>query len=461
MYRHFLPKTAIALGAILATSMPVRQVSAQDIVRFTSVPLAGDLSCPITKIPSPVEHASAVAGGNAPQTKSQVPAGLPSPEELGPFQKTTIREQPLIVPDTIPGLLVNSSTAYRRIAIWGDSHIAAGPFLATLISGLEVRGISVGSHFLPPSMGRANTRPLSVRMSCVGPGWTTEQSYMLPSQLETGPGLINRIAIASPESYLWLDLRTADQQPVVRMLQLTYSGSEDAVVSIGVNDGQEQRIALRKGGGPHILTIYDEKLVSTIKLKLVKGEVTLQGFTLDYAQPPVITFDAFGLPSSTVKGWANASPSYMTHTLNGWQYDGVMLEYGTNEGNDPDYDPKKYTALLTKALTNVRQVFPRASCVLIGPPDRGVLRLANQSAADLLRFSRIHQQIEQIQRTVGRQFNCVAWNWQDLMGGPGGSYGWALGTPSLMNRDLTHLSPEGYKRTAHALAQSLGWEPIR
>ena len=43
------------------------------------------------------------------------------------------------------------------------------------------------------------------------------------------------------------------------------------------------------------------------------------------------------------------------------------------------------------------------------------------------------------------------------MGGPGGSYGWALNMPPLMGRDLTHLSRDGYKRTGDALAHSLGW----
>ena len=45
------------------------------------------------------------------------------------------------------------------------------------------------------------------------------------------------------------------------------------------------------------------------------------------------------------------------------------------------------------------------------------------------------------------------------MGGPGGSDGWAHADPSLMGRDLIHLSPDGYRLTGHSLARSLNWTP--
>jgi hypothetical protein len=107
----------------------------------------------------------------------------------------------------------------------------------------------------------------------------------------------------------------------------------------------------------------------------------------------------------------------------------------------------------------MRTVFPRASCVLVGPPDRGILvnRHGPGTALDLLQYARIHEQIAQVQAQVGAQYNCVAWSWQGFMGGPGGNYGWAYNDPVLMGRDLTHMTMEGYRRTGQALATSLGW----
>jgi lysophospholipase L1-like esterase len=189
---------------------------------------------------------------------------------------------------------------------------------------------------------------------------------------------------------------------------------------------------------------------------VTRGEFTLYGFILDPVNPPALSFDVFGIPSATVRGWANADPDAIKQALHGVSYDGVILQYGTNEGNAPNFDLGKYAALLRQALTHMRQVFPDASCVLVGPPDRGVLA-ERGSGGDWLRFSRVHRNIAAAQRQIGQSFGCAAWNWQDLMGGPGGSYGWFYASPSLMGRDLTHLSPAGYEQTGHALARSLGW----
>ncbi|MBW8880500.1 MAG: hypothetical protein JF615_03470, partial [Asticcacaulis sp.] len=138
-------------------------------------------------------------------------------------------------------------------------------------------------------------------------------------------------------------------------------------------------------------------------------------------------------------------------------YDAVILEYGTNEGNETPFNADTYAATLTQALTHVRAVFPQASCLLVGPPDRGLFRLHAGEQPDLLSYARIHQQIAIVQAQVGARFACAAWNWQDVMGGPGGSYGWALHAPPLMGPDGTHLTAEGYRQTGKALAHSLGW----
>jgi hypothetical protein len=274
--------------------------------------------------------------------------------------------------------------------------------------------------------------------------------------VQVGPGLVDRVAQAGPDSYLWLDLRSGARQAAVRQIDIVYRAPEGGELAFSVNDGPDQRAVLPPGGASRTLPVEGPAPIGTLKLRLSRGTLELEGFILDYVQAPLVTFDVFGLPSATASGWANADPAYLVQSLHGAAYDAVVLEYGTNEGADLAFDRNRYAAGLTAALTNMRRVFPRASCVLIGPPDRGVL-LRRGEPRDLLVFARIHQQIEAAQSAVGAQFDCAAWNWQDLMGGPGGSYGWAHDAPPLMGADLTHLTPAGYKRAGEALARSLGF----
>jgi hypothetical protein len=426
-------------------------VHAQDMSPPSSV---SDLVCP-NAAPVPPKPTTGRPAAHVTMTGTQ----MPSDAELGPLARTVIRPQPLFDTQAIEGLLPATTAQPRRIAIWGDSHIAGGPFASTLIQSLRERGLTVAPRFLPPTMGRANVGLSSLRSYCIGSAWTTDIAYTSPTPVDIGPSLVNRVVDAGVESYLWLDLRDASRQADVRQIQLVYTAPSGGSIDYAIDDGPRRTATLQAGTDSQILALGTGRAISTIKLRVSQGKLVLQGFILDRPQPPEVTFDVFGLPSATVKGWANANPATLAQALHGVSYDGIVLEYGTNEGADPNFDGEKYADMLSRALGNVRQVFPKASCVLVGPPDRGVLRQGKGGSLPLLTYGRIHQRIESIQRDVGSRFGCVEWSWQDLMGGPGGSYGWAHADPSLMGRDLIHLSPDGYRLTGRSLAHSLGWTP--
>ncbi|MEW9584169.1 hypothetical protein [Paraburkholderia sp. DGU8] len=439
------------LKSLLVALMLTGTAYAQNTVNFVSGQDIDKFICPAAS-PPPLKT---VLKQSPPPVRS---TRMPSDSELGLFRNTVIRSQPLIDPRLIPGFAIHDADQSRRIAFWGDSHIAAGPFASTMMESLRARGLTVGTRYLPPTMGRANTRLSALRGYCIGDSWSTQLSYTATAPLQTGPGLVDRIAEGGADSYLWLDLRDVTLRPTIRQLQIVYRAPSGGALDLSVNNGPKQKAILSATTESQTLTISGDEPISTVRLRVAQGIFVLHGFILDYDEPPKVTFDVFGIPSSTARGWSNLDSDYLAQALHGVNYDAVILEYGTNEGNAPGFDRNQYASGLKIALSNLRRVFPSASCVLVGPPDRGVLIRRNGTVPDLLLFSRIHQQIEEVQQQVGRQFDCGAWNWQDLMGGPGGSYGWALAAPSLMGTDLTHLSPEGYRKTGHALATSLGWE---
>jgi lysophospholipase L1-like esterase len=454
---------AVALAIAVFAASPIAASGEGSTIDFVSGPDATDLVCPSASVRPPQLPTT-------PEIPAAPQAQMPSLAELGDLARPVVRPQPPLDAARAPDFALldgaTGSPRRRSFAFWGDSHIAAGPFMGQLVQAIRDRGETVGPRFLPPTMGRSNVR-LPIRAYCIGQSWSTALSYTAPDTLRTGPALANRSAPAGPDSFLWLDLRNADRQPTIRQLQIVYRPSElETELGVSVNDGVEQRIVLPSAGfdtaaSSRILTIRGDALISTVKLHVETGYFVLFGFILDYEAPPRVIFDVFGLPSSEAVGWANADPNYLAQSLHGVSYDAVALEYGTNEGNVAHFDRDNYAASLTRALTNLRHVFPTASCLLIGPPDRGILvppREARRTRPDLLHFAKIHQEIAAVQSEVAEKFGCVAWNWQDLMGGPGGSYGWAHNVPPLMGRDLTHMTSEGYKRTGAALATSLGWE---
>ena len=175
-----------------------------------------------------------------------------------------------------------------------------------------------------------------------------------------------------------------------------------------------------------------------------------------------------------------------------------MLEFGTNEGNVQPFDAQAYAQMLRASVSAWRSQFPQAACVLIGPGDRGILVRRSQkalskgkskagrskpapsgktqkavkprtgksapvakAAVDLLRFTRVHLEIAQLQSQVAAEHGCRFWSMLDAMGGAGGAYRWAAQTPPLMARDLIHFTVPGYQRLAQRFAQDMGWQAER
>ena len=359
----------------------------------------------------------------------------------------------------------------RKIAIWGDSHLAAGSFAAELRRVLGSQGIRPQVSMLPLTMGRAGVI-LPVRRVCMD-GWKSELAYTSrASRIATGIGL-NALQ-GEPGAYLWLDLRNATGEAEVESIELFFNASQDAGSAvISVDGGPEARIVLEADDAFGRVGISgSDGPISVLKLR-AQSALTLHAIRLKYREPPAAVLDAFGIPGATMRAWQQLDPAYFARYVEAQDYDMVMLQFGTNEGNARPFDATAYAHMLEAALQNMRQVFPLATCVLVAPGDRGVLlpksrkkpgkRTAGESrdaavSASLLRFSAIHEKIFQIQQRIGARHGCVAWSMQQAMGGQGSSYRWLLDNPSLMARDLIHFTPAGYQRLAQSLAEALGWK---
>ena len=453
MRRHLIVAIALAFGASVAAQQKPAPAAAPNPADLP------DLKCPARRAPPP--------------TPAPNPADIeeiPSEEELGELARLIERAAPELDAATIAGfgLPDGNNATPKRIALWGDSHLAAGIITNELRRFIEYRGHTVAARHVPATVGRAGVR-LPIRHACVGSSWTYDAAYRAQSQANHGPGLMNlRSTAANSGAYLWLDLRDASRQTVVQRAVLLYQPTATAAtLTISINERAQQKFVTLRATPSDPQRIGRIELatdgpLATVKLKVVQGTITIHGLAIEGAQQPGVVLDTFGITSSTARGWAQIDPAYMKAYLGDERYDAVVVEYGTNEGNTSKFNPEAYTDQLSSALTNMRAVMPDAACLLLGPTDRGVLvPRRRKTPVDLLKFAHVHEQISRIQAEVGPRFGCAAWDWQAFMGGPGGAYGWATANPALMARDLIHLSATGYRRTAAALARSLGWTEQR
>lgn len=359
-----------------------------------------------------------------------------------------------------------------RIAIWGDSHLAAGFFSDELLKQRKFPGASAPDAVLPANMGKAGVR-LPLRRSCVSAQWKYEPVYIAANGAAPGPGMVNMFSDQPGATLAW-DLRRDKTASGYERVRILYQQTEaPMVVGVGVDGDAEQQVTLAAAPGPALLELVAERPMAQVRLRLVDASFRFHGLELLADQPAPFRFDVFGWPGATVASWKNARQDYVGAWFAQSGYQLVMLEFGTNEGNVKPFDPAAYRRLLAESVQNMRARFPDAACVLIAPGDRGVLvpRSANLSKKgkhakgkrkaspriDLRQYSRIHAEIGRMQAEVAASAGCSAWSMLDAMGGPGSAYRWAQQTPALMAKDLIHFTAAGYQRLARKFAQDMGW----
>ena len=459
----------VICGFALVLSVCLAMPGQAQVLEFKSSGLAGDLHCPPTR--------TALRKPVVPSAPVEVLAP-PDPDEIGMLPLAeNIAAQPLAFQDGV------GRTPDRPLAIafWGDSHLAANFFGDELVRLSGFPRERVLPTFIPATMGRAGVR-LPIRKACQSQGWSYRYAYLAKETGAQFPQGLSLLRSSSENSYLWVDFRLSGQTPALRGVDVFFQpspGGEPTLLGVTVDDGSEQLVELQ-ADGEGVLQVRVDQAMSVIRLRLVAGSVTLEGFVPQYLEAaPALRMDTFAIPGATAKGWANTAGDYLLRRLGSTQYDLVAFEYGTNEGNSKPFSAAAYASDLRLALSNMRKVFPDARCVLLGPTDRGVLvkvakgtktrkgkkgkKATNAQkrmlpAPELLGYARIHHEIGELQRVVGREFSCSYWSWQDAMGGIGSAYRWFYRSPALMAKDLTHLTIPGYQMSARNFAESIRFQ---
>jgi lysophospholipase L1-like esterase len=349
-----------------------------------------------------------------------------------------------------------------RIAVWGDSHTAAGPFVDTLLAAWGLQREFTRPSFIPASFGRRHVRLPAVR-HCLQGEWRWRTAFRQPAAgARFAKGLV-ALATDVPDTGLALDFRAAGPGARLRFVDLSLGKDEGErllVLGLRVNGGPEH-IAFLHGDEVSVLRVVAESpggaaaAIETLQLRLVAGQVVLEGIAPAYedgADRPVV--DVFSVPGATMAGWQLVDTDYLARReLEPVAYDLVLFQFGTNDALARSLDPERLAADMRQALLQLRRVAPQARCIVVGPPDRGVRgRGSSPDRAQSRRHAQLHADVAAVQQRVAGEFACSFWHWQRAMGGPGAALAWARHDPRMMQVDLIHLTAEGYARSARLLA---------
>jgi hypothetical protein len=156
-----------------------------------------------------------------------------------------------------------------------------------------------------------------------------------------------------------------------------------------------------------------------------------------------VTYEALGLngaEAAVITHWnEEMTATYLQRRKPGL----IVLEYGTNEATDPNWDADSYRAMYGELIDRLRRAAPTASILAVGPGDRWRLVRGRWQIVDGI------DKIIDAQTAACREHGCAFWDTRARMGGKGAMRDWVYS--GLAQQDFVHFTAAGYRRLADAM----------
>jgi lysophospholipase L1-like esterase len=188
---------------------------------------------------------------------------------------------------------------------------------------------------------------------------------------------------------------------------------------------------------------------SNLELRVVSGVV--RAFGISSTRPgPGVVYDSLGLNGASIAVMSHMfNEQHWAAELQHRQPDLVIVNYGTNEADFPDFINKQYEKELRTAIARLRAALPNTALLIMSPMDRG-----HRVGGQIETMPTIPRIIE-IQRRVAKETGCGFFDTFKAMGGAGTMAHWYNDQPRLVSADLIHPYPAGGKIIAQVFVKEI------
>ena len=189
---------------------------------------------------------------------------------------------------------------------------------------------------------------------------------------------------------------------------------------------------------------------SSLDLRVIAGKVRVFGVSATRPGPGVV-YDSLGLNGASVTVMTRMfNEQHWAAELQHRNPDLVIVNYGTNEADFPDFVDKQYEKELRAAIGRLRAALPQTALLIMGPMDRG-----RRTGPGEIETMPTIPRIVAIQRRVARETGCGFFDTFQAMGGAGTMARWYTQQPRLVSADFIHPYPAGGKIIAEVIVREL------
>jgi len=353
-----------------------------------------------------------------------------------------------LAPGATPGALENAGALapfFEKLASgpvhilhYGDSHSASDDLPNALRTELQARFGAGGPGFTLAGHPYLGYRRFDSRGAQSG-GWRTSGTVTHASDGMEGLGGVSITARRAGETAAL----TAECEHL-SLFYLQQPGGGDFEFSV---DGDPvQHVATSGSLGPGYLDYEPAPGPHRFTVRtLTAAAVRLFGWTADNTDG--VTYETLGINGAQATVVLSWDEDLLTDHVARRDPALIVVAYGTNEAISPRWDAAAYSVAFRQVLERLRNAAPRASILVIGPPDCLFVKQKHRMSSGHL------SEVIAVQRVVARESHCAYWNWRRRMGGPGSVRKWVKA--GLSQRDHVHMRSAGYRLAGKLLFDEL------
>ena len=426
-------------------------------------------------------------GDRAKNVKTPVSPGSANEGSAGAALVGSAGEQPLPATQgyldapagTLDALFAGLAVADRgdvggRVAMefFGDSHTAGDSMTSRLRQTWQARFGDAGRGLV--GAGKVPTRHYYQRdvrygkqgdwHAMVGGARGDSEPFGIDGMRVTGKG---------KGADLWVETcaECAAGKSVGQFEILYYAAPDHGILRYRVDEQPWQQLATKTAPiePPHparqVITVPD----GPHKLTLEHGGggvLDLFGVVMERAKPGVIV-DSLGVVGRRLGSLRSWDWSIIGEQLATRDPKLVVLQYGTNEADDPDLVLEDLARYYDETILRIRAAAPTASILILGPPDMGVREAGK--ACDRMkpkpdqpvipecewRTPAILPEIISVEHAAAARNHVAFFDTFAAMGGADHMEQWNEAEPKVAYKDRVHFTDIGYQRWADALSGAL------
>lgn len=371
----------------------------------------------------------------------------------------------------LAGLEKQSDNRAVTILHIGDSHIAADRFSGNLREQFQSRFGDAGRGMLTPGLYLAR----GVKFDRGG-----KWKVALSTARADGPFGVTGAKLTAGKRDAWLRLTTRDEP--FSWCEITLDSGPDNGTALISLDGEVKEAPTHDVAQGWRNFRLDQGARELIVRPKGDGPVSIHSIAVGKDKPGV-RYVNLGLPGATALTPLSWDAKYLGSDIKRLSPDLIVFAYGTNESLADKISLNEYEAKASAAIARLRRAAPKASLLVVGPPDIAQMpKFAARSGqasnacralsaaertnymkrlkANDPRLSRWFPPVNlaAIRATLRRlaaAHNALFWDWSKLMGGPCGIHAWVHSDPPLAAKDHIHLTEEGSQRSARRLFREL------